>query len=252
MKLSNRKTFLLCSLLVSLLVAASGFRCTKGPLKDTSSDGIFRGTVTEKYKLTTPKGAVIASAERIDPTLAALADAGLDDLFRIAAAPPNNYDVSDIPHSRFRIWLFPRSSKCIESAFLVDGTGSPYEGSEYDKDPSPTRCLLCAAGMTMMQGIDAANPGMIVTDDPAMMRRIVRYEGEHSILFYRDSERYTATMYHIGPNSGHPILGEGLPAIPSGDTAILTPVRLTAPAGLELTPEVFIPKGSDVCLLLTR
>lgn len=201
-------------------------------------DEIYRGRLYEQNKLTTPKGAIIAAKFRIDPSFGALVDAGLDDVYRIASAPPNNYDVSDMGHRTYKVWLYPRSSRCENPGFLVDATGSPYEGSEWDKDPSPTRCLLCAAGMTLMQGFPTIwGSGMLITDDAGIMRTIVRYEAEHSILFFKDPPRYNATMYHA-QGQGHPILGEG-------------PAEMKfKPATLVLS-DGFAGSGS-ACVLLTK
>lgn len=200
-------------LILSLFLLAS---CKAGDIIPVSEDtGVYKGKMYEDHTMSTPKGATIAAKFSIRPELGPLVDEGIADLNRIASAPPNNYNVSDMPANIYRVWLFPRSPKCENPAFLVDGTGSPYEGSEWDKDPSPNRCLLCAAGMMVLQQSGA--PGMLITDDPGIMRTIVRYEGEHNVLYRKDLPRYAATQYH-GAGQGHPILGEGEGNLVQGPT----------------------------------
>lgn len=170
-------------------------------------EDVYKGRLSEKYIEYSTKGVRVASRYKINNGLLPLIDQGLDDLFRIASNPPNSYEIPRT-HSDYNVWLLPRSNKCISPGFLVDATGSPYEGSEYDKDPSPDRCLICAAGMTIFTGTigNPERPGMIIVDDPGTVRLVTRYEGEHSLLFYVDRPRYNATMYHPPP---HPILIDG-------------------------------------------
>lgn len=237
--------------LLLLCLVATGFKCSKESTPGIPDKDVFNGQLSNDHTLGTPKGAIIASARSINPSFAPLVDGGLDDLFRIASLPPNNYDVSSLSHRMYRIWLYPRSSHCENPAFLVNGTGSPYEGTEWDKDPSPTRCLLCAAGMTVMQGYPTiTGAGMVITNDTGIMRTIVRYEGEHSLLFYLDPERYNATQYHA-EGSGHPILGDGpAEALSKNNYKI---VALQAPIDVKDSDGSLVaPKGRGYCVLLTK
>lgn len=239
-------------LLVFILPVLGLKGCPKKVPFHTDNDGVYRGKLYEDKKLTTPKGIQMVSKFAINPELAPLADLGIDDLLKVASAPPNNYDVSDMPHSRFKIWIFPRSSKCIEAAFLVVADGTPYDGTEYDKDPAPGKTLLCAAGMTVMQGLMADHPGMVVTDDKAMMRRIVRYEGEHSVLFYKDAQRYVDTQYHVGTDMGHPILGDGPPGLLDGSGMALKAVEVISPADFSPAEDIHVKAGDKFCVVLTH
>lgn len=248
-------------IILSLLLVAfisTGFKCGGG----SKDDGVFRGTLYSNHTRLTADGATIASRTPISAAFSPLVDAGFADVNRIASLPPNNYDVSDLPASRYRVWLFPRSSLCENPGFVVDATGSPYEGSEWDKDPSPTRCLICAAGMTIMQGFPTiTGPGMVITDDMGIMRTIVRYEAEHSILFYKDSARYVETQYHTN-GQGHPILGEGPPvSIAEGTPGKAAPivqfknfqaVSIELPVDIAAGDGIAAAKGQRACVLLTR
>lgn len=226
--MQNHRTIKLALILTVLVMIVGGFK------KCDSSDGVFRGTLSEKKKSVTAKGVKVGSATKINPALLPLIDQGIDDLFRIAAAPPNNYAIP-ISHPDFKVWLFPRSNKCINPAFLVDATGSPYEGSEWDKNPDPNKCEICAAGMTIFH---TNGPGMLVVDDPGIMRTIVRYESEHGLLFYVDRVRFSATMYHPPP---HPILGEG-DALAASEVAHL----------VFATKDIPFNDAERICLMLTK
>jgi hypothetical protein len=230
--------FFIIALLLFVFVTA--FKCGGG-----YDEGVYGGVLYSNHTLLTPAGATIASRNSIDPAFGPLIDAGIEDVNRIASAPPNNYDVSDLPASRYRVWLFPRSPLCENPAFLVNATGSPYEGTEWDKDPRPDRCTICAAGLTIFQGFpQPTGPGMVITDDVGIMRTIVRYEAEHSILFYKDGERFNATQYHTN-GQGHPILGEGPPV---GEAKVVRiPEDIVVPGGERLAV-----KGKDACIILTK
>src|SRR6185369_6703550 len=123
------------------------------PASQISDKEIFHNEIDTDHSAVTPKGIQVKAGKNIDPALLPLFDQGLADLFRIASDKKYGYRPcpGEAPcftlHNSYTIYLFPRSPHCQDPAFLVDATGSPYEGSEWDKDPSPSRCLLCAAGM---------------------------------------------------------------------------------------------------------
>lgn len=242
-------------LILAIAYLCVGFKgCSKQTTPGIPDKDIFTGVLSNDHTLKTQAGATIASARSINPAFGPLVDGGLADLFRIASLPPNNYDVSNLNAGMYRVWMYPRSSHCENPAFLVDASYSPYEGTEWDKDPSPNRCLICAAGMTVMQGNPITGAGMVITDDIGIMRTIVRYEGEHSLLFYLDIERYAATQYH-NSGSGHPILGDG-PAPEGFQSLVLNDeykvLRLDLPDDIKDEAGLVAPKGREFCILLTK
>ena len=197
----------------------------KNPLKPT-----FTGAMSDKYVAVTPKGAHVHSGTRIDPAKLAAVDAGLDRLFRIAANPPYNY-TGFSTHSNYTIWLVPRSDLCVNPGFTEvvtsaqwpDGYDEVYTDSSnnhWDKDPRAGHCLLCISGfMAVGAGHqDQHALGMAVVDDLGLLPTIVRYEGEHNLLYEVDRPKFEATQFHYGTNGGHPILpdpeGESFAAIP--------------------------------------
>jgi hypothetical protein len=81
--------------------------------------------------------------------------------------------------------------------------------------------------------------GMAVVDDVTQLPTIVRYEGEHNLLYEVDRDRFAATQYHYGANGGHPILGDGNSFAPE--------------KGLEVKPfETDVPGHGKVHALITR
>ena len=165
-----------------------------------SDTGVYKGVRFSNHTKTA-KGVSVYGPTTADDQTKRLIDAGLDTVFQIAAGPPNNY-TGFTGHDTYTVWLQQRSSRCEQAGFLVDATGSPYEGTVYDKDPAANRCLICAAGMMMLNN---GRPGMVVVNDPAVISTVVQYEGEHNILWQTDLPRYQQTQFHTG--SGHPILG---------------------------------------------
>jgi hypothetical protein len=234
--------------LALVFIATSGFKAC-----EQKDPGTFRGKLYQDKQTHSPKGIRIYSRTSINPELPALYDQGLDKLFRIASAPPNNYTGFNT-HAAYTIWLFPRSDKCIAAGFLVDASGSPYDGTEYDKDPRPGAVTLCAAGAMIRPGASASgygSPGMLIVDDKATAVDISRFEGEHNVLLEVDIERFSATQFHVGSAGGHPILPDtdGSFAAEASYQAIgfALPVDITDGDG-----NIIAKKGALACALVTK
>ena len=227
-------------ILFVLVFATLGFKCGKSG-GGNPDDGVFRGRLYKDQRAVTTKGATVFSRTAVNSQLLPLVDEGLDKLFDVSSRL-NNY-TTGLNHNQYNVYLFPRSFKCENAAFLVSADGSPYDQSEWDKDPRPGVCTLCAAGMM----VDPNDYGMLVVDDVAIMPVIVRYEGEHLILYHNDRERFTATMYHIG--SGHPIMPDdsGNRAVQKSFKELSITLQETVKFG-----EKTLPKGTQVCILLTK
>lgn len=197
--------------LIFLTLSCSGIKelRPKGDFPGQYDEGVFNHSLPGGEEAVTPKGAKVSSRQNINKAVLPEIDAGLDRLFEIARAAPNNYKFT-IGHGDFKVWLMPRSSFCEGIGFLVRDKELVYNGTEYDKNPKPDESVICAAGMTIFQGITGTAPGMVVTDDVGQMATIVRYEGEHGLLLFVDQERYFATQFHPPP---HPILGDGVASL---------------------------------------
>ncbi len=155
----------------------------------------------DKFPITlqTSRGATIYAAEEPTEAMLKAIDKGLTDLF--AVARKNNYS-KKLNYSDYTIYI-ARPDR------MKDGTGkySPdiavgaaqYAGTEYDKGG-----YIYAAGMVVSQGKMAfviANH----TSDHARVSDLVRYEGEHLVLYHNDRRRYESSKDH-SKGGGHPIL----------------------------------------------
>lgn len=170
-----------CTILCSILAACGGNDSPAG------------------YSAQTPKGVTVRSASAIQPDVLVIIDRQLDDLFRIAAA--KGY-TGFARHPNYGIRLVPRDPRCDAISFLIIRPGTNYDGSEYDKDPRPGFVSLCAAGRFTPED------GMIhVTAEGVATSQIVRYEGEHKLLYQVNGLLYEQTKVH-GQGQGHPILGD--------------------------------------------
>jgi len=147
----------------------------------------------------TPKGASVYAVIRPTTTVLAAIDKGLTDLF--AVARKNGYRTR-LNYSDYTIYI-ARADRTKDSS----GQYSPdfavgadqYAGSVYDQGG-----YIYAAGMVL-----AYTPcSFIIAEHARNFERIsevVRYEGEHIVLYHNDRRRYSATADH-SKGGGHPIL----------------------------------------------
>ncbi len=229
------------------MFSATAFKCNSSDSKDGDNTGTFQGRLYTDNHVTTASGATIFSRHAINGALMPLADEGLDNLFSIAAKPPHNY-TTGLSHSNYKIYLFPRSPKCDNPAFLIEtGGGSGYDNSDWDKDPRPGHTAICAAGMI----VGTNDFSMLVVDDVGTMATVVHFEGEHLLAWHNNPEFYEASKIHSSTNY-HPILG-------NGNNMYLKNYRhrhfeaksLTLSQSIQMSSKT-LPKGSVVCVLLSR
>ncbi|MGB7069232.1 MAG: hypothetical protein WBD22_07035 [Pyrinomonadaceae bacterium] len=147
----------------------------------------------------TAKGAIVYSVDKPSTTMLNAIDQGLTDLFAIARK--NNYR-RRVKYSDYTIYIARADRNKSDS-----GTYSPdiavgaaqYTGSEFDKGG-----YIYAAGMVI-----GFNPASFViaqhTRDFGRVAEVVRYEGEHLILYHNDRRRFRETADHSAVG-GHPIL----------------------------------------------
>lgn len=149
--------------------------------------------------LRTPKGASVVGVRRPSAAMLNAVDQGLTDLFN--AARRSGYR-NRLNYSDYTIYVAraDRSSN-------ADGQYSPdiavgaaqYGGSVYDQGG-----FIYAAGM-----IISNEPAAFViaehTRDLNRVSDVVRYEGEHLVLYHNDRRRYAATADH-SRGGGHPLL----------------------------------------------
>jgi hypothetical protein len=175
-------------------------------LAGCSSDKVFRGSVRFDNQATSPKGVRVYGDRKASAEKLRAIDAGLDTAFDIAAGAYGYTGFST--HADYSVILRPRSSLCNDPGFLVDGTGSPYDGSKWDKDPDEGEILLCAAGLqfrrgAVIPGSSIGGPAMLIVDDLEVMHNAAWFEAEHNLLLEVDPEKFNRTQYHT--DGGHPI-----------------------------------------------
>ena len=149
--------------------------------------------------LTTPRGARIYAVNRPSAIMLNAIDAGLRDLFAIARK--NNYN-RRLNYSDYTIFIAradrTKDSRRQYSPDIVIGAAQ-YAGTIYDKGG-----YVYAAGMVV-----AFNPCAFIiaehTKDFIRVSNVVRYEGEHLVLYHNDRRLYNQTFDH-SQGGGHPIL----------------------------------------------
>ncbi|MDQ1560225.1 MAG: hypothetical protein QOD32_3285 [Pyrinomonadaceae bacterium] len=169
---------------------------------------VDRGTISRaesytgdrfNYFTETPRGARVVAVNRPRPEALRAIDEGLGDLF--AAASRNNYRAR-LNYADYVVFIAradrTRDSTGAYSPDMAFDAGS-YAGSVYDRGGS-----IYAAGM-----VSSYNPGALVVAeherDFGRMANVVRYEGEHLILYHNDRRRFQETADHAR-GGAHPIL----------------------------------------------
>ncbi len=152
-----------------------------------------------KFKATTLKGANVLAANRPSSAMLDAIDKGLSDLF--AVARKNRYS-RKLNHSDFYIFIASADrQKNSEGSYSPDVAvgAAQYAGTDYDQGG-----YIFAAGMVV-----ANNPcAFVIAEHTKEFNRVsdvVRYEGEHLILYHNDRRRYSETADH-SKGGGHPIL----------------------------------------------
>jgi hypothetical protein len=147
----------------------------------------------------TPKGARIYAVNQPSSRMLNAIDQGLADLF--AVARKNNY-FKRLNYSDYTIFIAKADrTKNADKHYSPDIAipSAQYAGSIYDQGG-----FVYAAGMVL-----AFTPCAFViaehTKDLQRVSNVVRYEGEHLVLYHNDRPRYNKTADH-SQGGGHPIL----------------------------------------------
>lgn len=151
------------------------------------------------YIIKTPKGATIYAVKTPSSQMITAIDNGLGELF--AVARKNKY-YKRLNYSDYTVFIAkPDRQKNYEGNYSPDIAvpASQYAGTVYDYGG-----YIFAAGMVL-----AYNPCAFIigehTKDFDRVSDVVRYEGEHIVLFHNDRKRYNETADHSKGGS-HPIL----------------------------------------------
>ncbi len=151
------------------------------------------------FSTKTPKGANVYSANKTNYRMLTAIDKGLSDLF--AVARKNGYR-KRLNYTDYTIFI-GKADRTLDSSrnyspdIAVDAR--QYAGSVYDQGG-----YIYAAGMVL-----AYNPlAFIIAEhenDFPRVSDVVRFEGEHLILYHNDRNRFHKTADH-SQGGGHPIL----------------------------------------------
>lgn len=174
----------------------------------TSVNGQNRQVMAEAEQVTgdvftvaavTPKGANIYAVRQPSAAMMNAIDKGLTDLF--AVARKNGYS-RRVNYADYTVFIANADrQKDASGKYSPDIAvgAAQYAGTEYDKGG-----YIYAAGMVI-----ANNPMSFVIaehrSDLSRVSDLVRFEGEHLVLYHNDRRRYDATMDH-SRGGGHPIL----------------------------------------------
>lgn len=197
------KILKILSFLVSMFII--GFIFTQNAEAQSRVDRVLineaqRITNDDFYNFTqTPNGARVYSVNQTDYKMLNAIDNGLTDLF--AAARRNNYR-RRMNYSDYTIFIAePDRIKDFNRQYSPDiaVAAAQYAGTVYDKGG-----YIYAAGMVI-----SFNPcAFIIAEHTKNFQRVadvVRYEGEHLVLYHNDRNLYAKTADH-SKGGGHPIL----------------------------------------------
>ena len=195
------KNRIILSIATVLVLLVSGLGSSADAQNNRGALGQAQRITGDRFSVAarTPKGAAVFAVNRPSATVLNAIDQGLTDLF--AAARRNGYS-RGLAHSNYTIFIAKadrtRDSQGQYSPDIAVGA-SQYAGSVYDQGG-----FVYAAGMVISN-----NPmSFVIAEHTRNFERIsnvVRYEGEHLVLYHNDRRRYAATADH-SRGGGHPIL----------------------------------------------
>lgn len=156
---------------------------------------------TFKFTTKTKKGVKIKAVKKPSSKMLAAIDKGFDELFAIAKSDKYNYR-KRLKYSDYTIFIAnadrTKNAAGTYSADIAIGSAQ-YAGTKYDKGG-----YIYVAGMVV-----AFNPNAFIlaahTQDFARVSNIVRYEGEHLVLYHNDRRLFQQTADH-SKGGGHPIM----------------------------------------------
>lgn len=189
-----------------LLIAPAGLATREASARQRA--GVDRRALAQAERYTgdrfrhltaTPRGARVASVAQPRAEMLAAIDRGLAELFAVARR--HNYRAR-LQHADYTVFI-ARADRARNG----DGQYSPdiavgaaqYAGSDYDQGG-----YVYAAGI-----VSSFSPASFVIAehdrDFGRVADVVRYEGEHLVLYHNDPARFRQTMDHSRGGS-HPIL----------------------------------------------
>lgn len=196
-------SFALFALFASILLLSGGATRTANAQRNVEQRLIERaGQITgDSFPVyaTTPRGVRVYARTRPNAATLRAIDDGFTQLFNVASR--HGYRAR-LAHSAYTVFIAradrTKDSSGKYSPDIAVGAGQ-YAGSGYDQGG-----FIYAAGMVL-----AYNPCAFIiaehNSDFGRIASVVRYEGEHLILYYNDRALYERTADHSRGGS-HPIL----------------------------------------------
>lgn len=154
-----------------------------------------------KHSTTTKKGVKIKAVKKPSKKLLVAIDKGFDELFAIAKSDKHKYN-KRLQHSDYTVYIAKadrkKNAKKKYSPDIAVGSAQ-YKGTKFDKGG-----YIYAAGIVV-----AYNPNAFMIakhkKDFDRVSNVVRYEGEHLVLFHNNRKLFDETADH-SKGGGHPIL----------------------------------------------
>lgn len=177
------------------------------PIKSQTADEVVKDeaerisedefTVTTK----TPKGVKIKAVKKPSKKLLKAIDKGFADLFAIAKKSEHNYKKM-LKYSDYTVFIAKADrTKNVNGDYSPDiaVNAAQYKNTKFDKGG-----YIYAAGMV----IGFKPNAFLIADhkqDFDRVSNVVRYEGEHIVLYHNDRKLFNETADH-SKGGGHPIL----------------------------------------------
>lgn len=187
-------------LLISIIISsASGILA-----QNSIPDGLIRRAENisgDRFSITTKtaKGAIIYGVKKPNKAMLNAIDKGLSDLFAISKK--NGYRAR-LNYSDYIIFIAKPDRLNDSDGNYIPNFKVPlgqYAGTDYDRGG-----FMYAAGIVLSNSPSAF---MVAENEKKLeqVSEVVRFEGEHLVLYHNDRKRYNETADH-SKGGGHPIL----------------------------------------------
>lgn len=196
----DMKRFNFVKLSISFVLFAVTF-CATAKAQDRRALAEARRITGDDFtvSLKTRRGARVYAVKRPSVKMLSAIDTGLAELFTVARR--NGYR-KNLRFSDYSIFIArPDRTRSANGGYSPDIAvgAAQYSGTDYDKGG-----YIFVAGMVI-----GFNPGAFViaehSGDLSRVSDIVRFEGEHIVLYHNDPRRFRETADH-SKGGGHPIL----------------------------------------------
>lgn len=202
--LMNMFTRIICLVLLMSAVIFLAFQTPISPQSTSAQEAVTSKAekiTGDKFKYIerSSKGASVYSVSKPHQEMLRAIDDGLSELFKIAEKSDYRYR-RKMQHSDYTIYI-ARADRTRAGKYspAIAISARQYAGSKYDKGG-----FIYVAGMVV-----SFNPCAFLiaehSKDFKLVSEVVRYEGEHLVLYHNDRKYFRETADH-SKGGGHPIL----------------------------------------------